>query len=91
MDLAGALDQAHYCIKCHHQSKDSCSSGLKEKTGEFKKSVFNVTLAGCPLDEKISELNVVKQERLQPLALWPLSPSTIPWPQPPATVSVTTA
>jgi NADPH-dependent glutamate synthase beta subunit-like oxidoreductase/NAD(P)H-flavin reductase len=61
MDLTGALDQAHYCIKCHHQAKDSCSSGLKEKTGEFKKSVFNVTLAGCPLDEKISELNVVKQ------------------------------
>jgi NADPH-dependent glutamate synthase beta subunit-like oxidoreductase/NAD(P)H-flavin reductase len=61
MDLTSALDQAHYCIKCHHQSKDSCSSGLKEKTGEFKKSVFNVTLAGCPLDEKISELNVVKQ------------------------------
>src|SRR5215472_4420599 len=61
MNLMGALDQAHYCIKCHNQGKDSCSSGLKEKTGEFKKSPFGVTLAGCPLDEKISELNVVKQ------------------------------
>ncbi len=61
MDLTGALDQAHYCIKCHNQAKDSCSTGLKEKTGEFKKSVFGVTLAGCPLDEKISEMNVVKQ------------------------------
>ncbi len=61
MDLDGALDQAHYCIKCHNQGKDSCSTGLKEKTGEFKKSVFGVTLAGCPLDEKISEMNVVKQ------------------------------
>ena len=60
--LAGALDQAHYCIKCHNQAKDSCSSGLKEKTGEFKKTVFGVTLAGCPLDEKISEMNVVKQQ-----------------------------
>ncbi len=60
-DLTGAIDQAHYCIKCHHQGKDSCSSGLKEKTGEFKKSAFGVTLAGCPLDEKISELNEVKQ------------------------------
>jgi NADPH-dependent glutamate synthase beta subunit-like oxidoreductase/NAD(P)H-flavin reductase len=60
-DLAGALDQAHYCIKCHNQGKDSCSTGLKEKTGEFKKSAFGVTLAGCPLDEKISEMNVVKQ------------------------------
>ena len=35
-DLTGALDQAHYCIKCHNQEKDSCSTGLKEKTGSFK-------------------------------------------------------
>jgi NADPH-dependent glutamate synthase beta subunit-like oxidoreductase/NAD(P)H-flavin reductase len=61
MDLTGALDEAHYCIKCHNQGKDSCSTGLHEKTGEYKKSVFGVTLAGCPLEEKISEMNVVKQ------------------------------
>src|SRR5260221_2080324 len=61
MDLSGALDQAHYCIKCHNQGKDSCSTGLKEKTGEFKKTVFGINLAGCPLDEKISEMNVVKE------------------------------
>ena len=24
-DLAGALDQANYCIWCHNQGKDSCS------------------------------------------------------------------
>jgi len=60
-DLAGALDQAHYCIKCHHQGKDSCSTGLKEKDGAFKSSAFGITLAGCPLDEKISEMNVIKQ------------------------------
>jgi NADPH-dependent glutamate synthase beta subunit-like oxidoreductase/NAD(P)H-flavin reductase len=60
MDLEHALDHAHYCIKCHNQGKDSCSTGLKEKTGEFKKSVFQVPLAGCPLEEKISELNTVK-------------------------------
>ena len=59
-DLTGALDQAHYCIKCHHQGKDSCSTGLKEKNGSFKSSVFGVPLAGCPLDEKISEMNEVK-------------------------------
>ena len=34
--------------------------GLKEKDGAFKKSVFGVTLAGCPLEEKISEMNLVK-------------------------------
>ncbi|MDP9171528.1 MAG: FAD-dependent oxidoreductase, partial [Acidobacteriota bacterium] len=59
--LLGALDQTHYCIKCHNQGKDSCSHGLKEKDGTFKSSVFGVKLAGCPLEEKISEMNVVKE------------------------------
>jgi NADPH-dependent glutamate synthase beta subunit-like oxidoreductase/NAD(P)H-flavin reductase len=60
-DLVGALDQANYCIWCHNQGKDSCSKGLKEKkTGAFQKSAFGVTLAGCPLEEKISEMNLVK-------------------------------
>ena len=59
-DLAGALDQANYCIWCHNQQKDSCRSGLREKDGKFRKSVFGVTLNGCPLDEKISEMNIVK-------------------------------
>ncbi|HUP95388.1 MAG TPA: FAD-dependent oxidoreductase [Burkholderiales bacterium] len=67
-DLTGALDEAHYCIWCHEQDKDSCSKGLREKgaTGRgeasFKKSVFGVTLAGCPLDEKISEFHKVKTQ-----------------------------
>ncbi len=59
-NLTGALDQAFYCIKCHNQGKDSCSTGLKEKNGAFKSTVFGVPLAGCPLDEKISEMNAVK-------------------------------
>ncbi|HVW11335.1 MAG TPA: FAD-dependent oxidoreductase [Bryobacteraceae bacterium] len=61
-DLTGALDQANYCIKCHNQGKDSCSHGLKEKDGTFKASVFGVKLAGCPLEEKISEMNYLKGE-----------------------------
>ena len=61
-DLTGALDNAHYCIKCHNQGKDSCSTGLPEKDGTFKASAFGVKLAGCPLEEKISEMNVVKQQ-----------------------------
>jgi NADPH-dependent glutamate synthase beta subunit-like oxidoreductase/NAD(P)H-flavin reductase len=59
-DLTGALDQANYCIWCHNQGKDSCARGLKEKDGAFKESVFGVTIAGCPLEEKISEMNLVK-------------------------------
>jgi len=61
MDLTAALDHANYCIWCHNQGKDSCSRGLKDKkSGAFQKTVFGVSLAGCPLDEKISELNTVK-------------------------------
>jgi len=61
-NLAGALDEANYCIWCHEQGKDSCSKGLKEKSGEFKKSPFNVPLAGCPLEERISEFHKLKTE-----------------------------
>jgi NADPH-dependent glutamate synthase beta subunit-like oxidoreductase/NAD(P)H-flavin reductase len=60
-NLVGALDQANYCIWCHHQGKDSCARGLKDKkSGAFQKTVFGVTLAGCPLEEKVSEMNEVK-------------------------------
>jgi NADPH-dependent glutamate synthase beta subunit-like oxidoreductase/NAD(P)H-flavin reductase len=61
MNTQQALDQVNYCIWCHTQGKDSCSSGLKDrKTGQFQKSVFGVTLAGCPLDEKISEMHTLR-------------------------------
>ncbi len=74
-DLAGALDEANYCIWCHNQGKDSCSHGLREKapkgadpsSAPFKKSPFGVTLAGCPLEEKISEFHLVKT-RGEPIA-----------------------
>jgi NADPH-dependent glutamate synthase beta subunit-like oxidoreductase/NAD(P)H-flavin reductase len=68
-DLAGALDQANYCIWCHEQGKDSCSKGLREKApaAGFRKTVFHVPLAGCPLEEKVSEFHMVKA-RGQPLA-----------------------
>ncbi|MEZ5890125.1 MAG: hypothetical protein R3D52_07585 [Xanthobacteraceae bacterium] len=59
-DLIGALDHANYCIWCHNQGKDSCAKGLTEKSGGFKRNEFKVALAGCPLGEKISEMNLVK-------------------------------
>ncbi|MGH6932310.1 MAG: FAD-dependent oxidoreductase [Dongiaceae bacterium] len=62
MDLTQALDHAHYCIFCHNQGKDSCAKGLREKDGGFKKSPFGVNLAGCPLEEKISEMHTLKAE-----------------------------
>lgn len=67
--LAHALDEANYCIWCHHQGKDSCSKGLRDKpTGDapasFKKSVLGATLTGCPLEEKISEMHEAKSNGL---------------------------
>ena len=65
-DLVGGLDQAHYCIWCHEQGKDSCAKGLREKSpgpgDPFKKSIFGVTLAGCPLEERISEFHKLRAE-----------------------------
>jgi NADPH-dependent glutamate synthase beta subunit-like oxidoreductase/NAD(P)H-flavin reductase len=58
-----ALDQMNYCIWCHAQGKDSCSRGLKDrKTGGFQKSPFGVILAGCPLEEKISEMHALRAQ-----------------------------
>ncbi|MGE0810586.1 MAG: FAD-dependent oxidoreductase [Immundisolibacter sp.] len=53
-------DQAHYCIWCHSQERDSCSHGLREKSGAFKSSALGVPLQGCPLDERISEMNYLR-------------------------------
>jgi NADPH-dependent glutamate synthase beta subunit-like oxidoreductase/NAD(P)H-flavin reductase len=80
-DLVGGLDQAHYCIWCHEQGKDSCAKGLLEKRPHasplpparegvaaprpedpYKKSAFGVTLAGCPLEERISEFHKLRAE-----------------------------
>lgn len=59
-DVPFALDQVNYCIWCHNQGKDSCSKGLKEKDGRFKTSPLGTSLAGCPLEEKISEFQAVR-------------------------------
>jgi NADPH-dependent glutamate synthase beta subunit-like oxidoreductase/NAD(P)H-flavin reductase len=66
-DLAGALDEANYCIWCHEQGKDSCSKGMRDKplddgSQPFKKTVFGVPLNGCPLEERISEFHKIKTE-----------------------------
>ena len=61
MTTAQGLDQSNYCIWCHEQGKDSCSKGLPDrKAGGFQKSPFGVALAGCPLEERISEMNMLR-------------------------------
>ncbi len=51
-----------YCMLCHDREKDSCSHGLPDpKTGGHKKNPLGVELAGCPLEEKISEMHAMRQ------------------------------
>lgn len=60
-----AIDQASYCIWCHHQGKDSCSKGLIPKKVEedrFQRNAFGSLLTGCPLEEKISEMNETRSK-----------------------------
>lgn len=56
------LDEIDYCLYCHERSKDSCSKGLLDRDGSIKKNPLGVTLEGCPLDEKISEMHVLKKQ-----------------------------
>ncbi len=51
-----------YCLLCHDRDKDSCSKGLVDaKTGAVKKNPLGVSLNGCPLNEKISEMHAMRQ------------------------------
>jgi NADPH-dependent glutamate synthase beta subunit-like oxidoreductase/NAD(P)H-flavin reductase len=52
-----------YCLYCHNRDKDSCSKGLRDpKTKDIKKNPLGVKLEGCPLDEKISEMHVMRRD-----------------------------
>jgi len=52
-----------YCLYCHERDKDSCSKGYRDpKTKEIKKNPLGVVLHGCPLDEKISEMHVMRRD-----------------------------
>ncbi|MDQ5870970.1 MAG: FAD-dependent oxidoreductase [Acidobacteriota bacterium] len=57
------LGETHYCILCHDRDKDSCAKGFFDaKTGTWQKNPLGIELAGCPLDEKISEMHQLRRE-----------------------------
>ncbi len=56
------MNEVDYCLYCHTRLKDSCSHGMREKEGGLKKNPLGVSLAGCPLDERISEMHLLKKE-----------------------------
>ncbi|MGA9666172.1 MAG: pyridine nucleotide-disulfide oxidoreductase [Gallionella sp.] len=56
------LSEVNHCIYCHGRDSDSCSKGMRnKKTNIFKVDPLGVTTIGCPLDEKISEMHLVKR------------------------------
>jgi NADPH-dependent glutamate synthase beta subunit-like oxidoreductase/NAD(P)H-flavin reductase len=59
--LRRVQDEVEYCIYCHDRDKDSCSKGLRAKDGSLKPNGLGIPLAGCPLDEKISEAHYLKR------------------------------
>lgn len=59
-------DETNYCIYCHDHDGDFCSKGFPVKKGDpdqgLKKNPLDVVMTGCPLDEKISEMNLLKRD-----------------------------
>ncbi len=61
--LRATMDQVHYCVYCHEHSGDFCSRGFPAKEGEgFRANPLNVSLNGCPLEERISEAHSLKRD-----------------------------
>lgn len=59
-------DEINYCIYCHDHEGDFCSKGFPAKKGDpsqgLKKNVLDNILTGCPLEEKISEMHLLKRD-----------------------------
>ncbi len=59
------LDEIHYCVYCHKTDGDFCSKGFPVKKNNpelgFKTDPTGELLTGCPLEEKISEMHVLKK------------------------------
>ena len=63
MTAREVLGETHYCLLCHEREKDSCSRGFVDaKTSSWQKNPLGISLKGCPLDEKISEMHELRRE-----------------------------
>jgi NADPH-dependent glutamate synthase beta subunit-like oxidoreductase/NAD(P)H-flavin reductase len=56
------LSEIHYCILCHERDKDTCSKGIRTADGKIAINPLDIPLAGCPLDEKISEMHFMRKQ-----------------------------
>jgi NADPH-dependent glutamate synthase beta subunit-like oxidoreductase len=55
------LSEIHYCVLCHERDKDTCSKGIRDKSGAIATNALGIPLPGCPLDEKISEMHMLRK------------------------------
>jgi NADPH-dependent glutamate synthase beta subunit-like oxidoreductase/NAD(P)H-flavin reductase len=66
MSAREVQDEVNYCIYCHDHEGDFCSKGFPVKKGDpeqgLKKNPLDVIMTGCPLEEKISEMHVLKRD-----------------------------
>ena len=60
--MRDALYEVDYCLICHEREKDSCSKGLHDPDGSTKRNPLGIKADGCPLDEKISEMHLLKKQ-----------------------------
>ncbi len=62
-DERHVLYEIEHCIYCHDRDTDSCSKGMRNrKDGTYKVNPLGVNITGCPLEEKISEMHLVKRQ-----------------------------
>ncbi|ABD45839.1 FAD-dependent oxidoreductase [Neorickettsia sennetsu] len=62
LDEVSSVDQACYCLICHFRKKDTCRSGFSLPEVGYKKSAFGIIQKGCPLGQRISEMNKLYSE-----------------------------
>ena len=55
------LREIDYCVICHPREKDSCSHGLRDKSNSLQRNPLGIALAGCPLEERISEMHQLRK------------------------------
>lgn len=55
------LREIDYCIICHPREKDSCSHGMSDKNGQRSRNPLGIPIAGCPLEERISEMHELRK------------------------------
>ncbi|MGB5015195.1 MAG: hypothetical protein WBO68_14335, partial [Pyrinomonadaceae bacterium] len=60
--MRDALYEIDYCMICHEREKDACRTGLHEKDGSAHRNPLGIKTEGCPLDERISEMHLLKKQ-----------------------------